>query len=182
MKIRSRMHWTGKRKAMRLGLVLSLVSLVVAFAAASSSAAPPTHLKSTFSTDFTAPAGTFCDFNYFNSVTFELNSIVFGDPKNPTRIIVHLTEFVRHINLDTGYTLTEVDHFTDNYDLAGAKQQAKQVGLVWHLRDPSGKLVVVQAGQVLIDFNTGEILKATPNLNPDGAAVICPALGGSPAI
>jgi hypothetical protein len=36
-------------------------------------------------------------------------------------------------------------------------------------------------GQLLIDFNTGEI-KATPNLNPDFAAVICLALGGKPAI
>jgi hypothetical protein len=35
---------------------------------------------------------------------------------------------------------------------------------------------------VLIDFNTGEILKATPNFNPSNAAVICPALGGQPAI
>jgi hypothetical protein len=56
------------------------------------------------------------------------------------------------------------------------------VALVWHLRDPSGKLVVVQAGQLLFDINTGELLKATPNLNPSQAAVICPALGGQPAI
>jgi hypothetical protein len=85
-----------------------------------------------------------------------------------------------HTNLDTGYSLTEVDHFTAEFDDGTARY--KQVGIFWHLRDPSGKLVVVQAGQSIFDTNTGELLKVTPNNNPDFAAVICPALGGSPAM
>jgi len=39
---------------------------------------------------------------------------------------------------------------------------------------------VVQAGQLVIS-PTGEIIKVTPAVNPDTAAVICPALGGQPA-
>lgn len=65
------------------------------------------------------------------------------------------------------------------FDAADAR--LKVVGLNWHLRTPDGKLVVVQAGQAVFDTNTGELLKITPALNPDGAAVICPALGGHPA-
>jgi len=40
---------------------------------------------------------------------------------------------------------------------------------------------VVQAGQLVISA-AGEILKVTPAVTPDSAAVICPALGGQPAI
>ncbi len=32
------------------------------------------------------------------------------------------------------------------------------------------------------DLVTFEVLKGTPNFGPRGAAVICPALGGHPAI
>jgi hypothetical protein len=42
--------------------------------------------------------------------------------------------------------------------------------------------VVVHSGQDIFDTNTGELVKVTPNDNPDFAAVICPALGGSPAM
>jgi hypothetical protein len=53
--------------------------------------------------------------------------------------------------------------------------------MFWALRDASGKLVVQQAGQLVFDTDTGEIVKITPQFNPDFAAVICPALGGNPA-
>jgi hypothetical protein len=164
----------------RFALISSLVLSMLALSATAASAETSTHQKFSFSVDFTAPAGTFCDFSYHDSFTGEINETLFGDPNNPTRIIDQITEFVTHVNVDTGYTLTEVDHFT--VDLNPIKGRQMTVGLVWHLRDPSGKLVVVHAGQVLIDFNTGEILKATPNFNPSNAAVICPALGGQPAI
>ena len=166
----------------RFALISSLVLSMLALSATAASAETSTHQKFSFSVDFTAPAGTFCDFTYHDSFTVEINEILFGDPNNPTRIIDQVTEDVTHLNVDTGYTLTEVDHFTNELDLTGLKQQARTVGIGWHLRDPSGKLVVVQAGQVLFDLNTGELLKATPNFNPSSAAVICPALGGQPAI
>ena len=82
-----------------------------------------------------------------------------------------------HTNLDTGFTLTETDHFTVTTATDG---QNKLVGIFWHLRNADGKLVVVHAGQMVFS-PTGEVLKFTPNMNPDDAAVICPALGGHPA-
>jgi hypothetical protein len=115
-------------------------------------------------------------------VAIEFNDIFLGDPNNPTMIIDHQTQFNTHINLDTGYTLTEVDHFTNEYDLTGPAPRVRTVGIVWQLRDPSGKIRVVQAGQILIDLVTFEVLKVTPNFGPQGAAVICPALSGQPAI
>ncbi len=39
---------------------------------------------------------------------------------------------------------------------------------------------MAQAGQ-LVFSSTDELLKFTPNTNPDFTAVICPALGGHPA-
>jgi hypothetical protein len=50
---------------------------------------------------------------------------------------------VTHTNLDTGYALTEVDHVTVTFDNDAGTQ--KQVGIVRHLRDASGKIVLVQA-------------------------------------
>jgi hypothetical protein len=81
-----------------------------------------------------------------------------------------------HTNVDTGFKLTETDYFSDQFR-AGTE---KVVGIQWHLRTTGGKLVVVHAGELVV--SGGEVLKFTPNFNPDFAAVICPALGGQPAI
>jgi hypothetical protein len=162
----------------RLFVLVGSLALFVLTAAAS--AAGPTHFQfSDSGTDF-APAGELCDFDYTASFTVEANVVLFGDPDNPTKIIDYVSLAKTHTNADTGYSLSEVDHFAEQVN-AGA-EQVKQVGVFWHLRDSSGKLVVVQAGQILVDTSTGEIVKVTPNFNPDFAAVICPALGGSPAI
>jgi hypothetical protein len=97
----------------------------------------------------------------------------------PDKTITYIEDQVAHTNLDTGFTLTETDHVVET--VTAADGQIKDVGLAWHLRTPEGNLVVVQAGQVVISADTGEVLKLTPTLNPDFAAVICPALGGHPA-
>jgi hypothetical protein len=132
----------------------------------------PEHVKSTFTFDATLPAGTACDFDYHNVATGSDNAVIF-----PDKTIDHIELQVTHTNLATGFTLTETDHFTL---FTAADGQNKQVGIFWHLRNADGKIVVVQAGQMVFSA-TGEVLKFTPNTNPDAAAVICPALGGSPA-
>jgi hypothetical protein len=40
------------------------------------------------------------------------------------------------------------------------------------------KIVVAQTGKIVFS-PTGEVLKFTPNTNPDFAAVICPGFGGT---
>jgi hypothetical protein len=161
-------------------VVLAASLAVLAYTASTAAAAAPIHLKSSVSgTDF-APAGELCDFTYSAPFTAEVNTILFGDPDNPTRVIDHVTLIKTHTNVDTGYSLTEVDHFTQQFDAGAAR--FKSVGNFWHLRDASGKVVVVHSGQDIFDTNTGELVKVTPNDNPDFAAVICPALRGSPAM
>ena len=54
------------------------------------------------------------------------------------------------------------------------------MGLFWHLRDPSGKLAVVEAGRLTFDFNPFDFT-ITPNLSDDADAVECAALGGDKA-
>ena len=54
------------------------------------------------------------------------------------------------------------------------------VGIFFHLQETSGKIVAVNAGQAVLSL-TGDILKITPKINPDDAAVLCTALGGHPA-
>jgi hypothetical protein len=167
----------------RLGLITCLILWTLALSATAAWADGPVHVKSSFSGSFSIPAGQLCDFGYAETFTLVDNAILFLDPNNPSgvsKVLDEETVYVTHTNLDTGYSLSEVDHVTLTFDASGFVQ--KQVGVAWHLRDAAGKLVVVQAGQVLFDTSTGEVIKVTPNINPDFAAVICPALGGQPAI
>jgi len=118
------------------------------------------------------PAGAFCDFTYGEAATVSLDAIIFAGSETD-----HILFTDTHTNLDTGFSLTEHGDFTV-FTTAG---QTKTVGLFWHLRNAAGQLVVVQAGQLVISA-AGEILKVTPHVTPDSAAVICPALGGQPVI
>jgi len=160
-------------------MLVVLVAVSVVMLANPAQARQVTHTFSRLSGDITLPAGSFCDFTLNQVFTVHDNSVVFGDPNDPDKVIVYEEEVVTHTNLDTGYSLTEVDHYQLTFDAADAT--FKQVGLVWHLRTPGGKIVVVQAGLLQFDTDTGELIKVTPAIDPDGAQVICPALGGSPA-
>jgi hypothetical protein len=138
-----------------------------------------THQKSTFSVQFTSPAGTLCDFNEEEIYTITDNAAIFGDPDDPDKTIDELEIQATHVNLETGYTLTENYHEVVTFDAADATFKA--VGLFWHLRDASGEIVLVQAGLVVFDTNTGEVIKVTPDFNPEFESVLCPLLGGAPA-
>jgi hypothetical protein len=133
----------------------------------------PQHVKSTFPFDPPPlPPGAFCNFTYGEAATISLNAVIFAGTETD-----HIAFTDTHTNLDTGFSLTETGDFTV-FTTAG---QTKTVGLFWHLRNADGQLVVVQAGQLVISA-AGEIQKVTPDVTPDNAAVICPALGGQPAI
>jgi hypothetical protein len=167
----------------RLTLIISFGLLIVALGATAGTAgtagtaAKPTHiLKESFSDTFSAPAGELCDFNFSQSFTIVDTGVFFDDES----FVISETAHVTNTNVDTGYTLTEVVHYT--LQLRASDARIKQAGLIVHLRDASGKLVVVQAGQLVFNTETGELLKVTPAVNPDFAGVICPALGGQPAI
>ena len=166
----------SRRFAMVAGLLSAGTVLGVLAPAAGSTAAwadGPQHVKSTFTFENPQPPGAFCDFNYGEVATVSLDAIIFAGTETD-----HIAATVIHTNLDTGFSLTEVDHFTV---FTAADGQTKTVGIVWHLRTADGQLVVVQAGQLVIS-PTGKIVKVTPAVNPDTAAVICPALGEEPAI
>jgi hypothetical protein len=156
-----------RKLTLLLGLVVGLALVAIA------AAAPPTHETFPFSGTESDPAGTTCDFNYSLafSGTDEVTTFSNG------RVQVHSKFTITHTNDDTGYALTENGQVNTTFDPAGG---AKSVGVFWHLRDASGKLVVVHAGQLVFDPG-GTLVKYTPNSGPDFAAVICPALGGNPA-
>src|SRR5215469_6464652 len=133
----------------------------------------PQHVQTTFPFDPPPlPAGAFCNFTYGEAATVSLNAVIFAGSETD-----HIAFTDTHTNLDTGFSLTESGDFTV-FTTAG---QSKTVGIFWHLRNADGQLVVVQAGQLVISA-AGEILKVTPDVTPDNAAIICPALGGQPAI
>ena len=150
-----------------LGVLTPAVGITAAWADA------PQHVKSTFPFDPPPlPSGAFCNFTYGEAATISLNAIIFAGSETD-----HIAFTDTHTNLDTGLSLTETGDFTV-FTTAG---QTKTVGIFWHLRNADGQLVVIQAGQLVISA-AGEILKVTPAVTPDNAAVICPALGGQPAI
>ena len=133
-----------------VGTVLGVLTPVAGSTAAWADG--PQHVKSTFAAEFTFPAGTLCDFDYRNIGTGSDNAVIF-----PDKTIEHIELNVTHTNLATGFTLTEVDHFT----VVTTADSQKQVGIFWHLRTADGKLVVVYAGLVRTcsnGFNPGQCL------------------------
>jgi hypothetical protein len=164
-----------RREENRMGklvLAIAIFACALSFPAAASTAAPTT-ITTTGSGTVDFPAGALCDFTYHQDYAFVLTRTFFSDGRVHSRFDYTLT----HTNVDTGYTLTEGDHyaFLDITDV-----QYRNVGLFWHLRDPSGKLVVVHAGTVWFD-SAFAVVKITPNAGGNLAAVACPALGGHPA-
>jgi hypothetical protein len=67
----------------------------------------PQHVKSTFTFENPQPPGAFCDFNYGEVATVSLDAIIFAGTETD-----HIAAIVIHTNLETGFSLTEVDHFT----------------------------------------------------------------------
>jgi hypothetical protein len=137
---------------------------------------PTYHQISTISGENVYPAGTLCDFTLQDTFTAVIKFL--AAPNGATPILV--TSNVTHTNVGTGYTLTEVDHA--NTVGQPNSPNTTLVGVFWHLRDASGQVVLVQAGQVTFDAN-GNVISFTPNSSFDQtyAQIICPALGGSPA-
>jgi hypothetical protein len=134
------------------------------------------HFTFAYSGVNTYPAGTMCDFNEQDMFTVDGQGIFVPDTGwNP----VHLTVNVTHTNLDSGYFLTEVDHYQSLAVINSGT--GRSAGLFWHLRDPSGNLVLVKAGELTFD-DTG-ITGFTPNSAADQTAsqILCPLLGGNPA-
>jgi len=154
----------------RLLLALTLGALATGVLAPVAAAGAPERFTESFEGTNFEPAGELCDFDYSQTFSGTDEVTIFAD-----RVQVHETLTVTHTNVDSNYTLTE----TDTLNFTFAPDSEMHVGIFWHLRDASGKMVVVQAGQLRFD-ETG-LIKFTPNINPDFAAVICPALGGNPA-
>ena len=164
------------RRFAMVGAVLTAGTMLGVLAPVAGSTAAwadgPRYVTSTMTFDNVFPAGTLCDFDFHNVLTVSDSTGIF-----PDRVIDHFVTIATDTNLATDYTLTDIDHFTV---ITAADGQMKFVGVFFHLRDASGKLVAVNAGQLVLSA-TGEVLKFTPNINPDDRAVLCTALGGHPA-
>ena len=154
----------------RLLLALSVGTLLTGVLVPVASAAKPEHFKEPFDggTGLIA-AGDLCDFDYVQTYVGLDIVTIFAD-----RTQVQEKVTVTHTNVDTGYTLVENDMvFYTFYE-----DHEKDVGIFWHLRDASGKMQVVQAGQITF---SDDGITHTPGVNPAFAEVLCPALGGNPA-
>jgi hypothetical protein len=146
--------------------------MLLAITATPAGASQADQSKSSFSQDTVYPAGTICDFTYEQAYTVNVTVV-----ESPRGELDRLTTSITHTNVNTGAQLTEVDQ---NTTLAGSPAET---GIFWHLRDASGKIVLVKAGYVTFDPVTGDVVGYTPNSGFDQtfAQTICPALGGNPA-
>ena len=154
-----------------VGTVLGVLTPVAGSTAAWADS--PRYVTSTMTFDNVFPAGTLCDFDFHNVLTVSDSTGIF-----PDRVIDHFVTIATDTNLATGFTITDgPDHTTL---ITAADGQQTYVGMFFHLRDTSGKLVAIYAGQAVFSA-TGDVLKFTPHVNPDDRAVLCTALGGHPA-
>jgi hypothetical protein len=169
------------RTVLAMGLAL-VISALPSEAAAQRRAE---HERITIPQDVVAfDAGTICDFAYAFEVVdgSQLSNSFYDADGNLVRQVVIVELVVRHENLESGAILEETLHFSAHLDLVTGEEVL--AGNVWHARTADGKLVVRGAGRYVIDVATGELLETTPNTSAgaaEGAAAICPALGGAPA-
>ena len=164
-------------KKVILAACIATGMLVTAGAGTAVAGSPAFHTRFSFSGQNVYPAGTLCDFTLSDTFTAEINFMAAPNGQNATLVTANVT----HTNEDTGYSLTEFD--ATNTLARPLSSTVMVVGLVWHLRDASGQVVLVQAGEATIDLATGNVISFTPNSSFDQsyAQIICPALGGSPA-
>lgn len=155
--------------------VLVGIAAVGFMLSSTAAAAPPTHLMFTGDEENPKSAGTLCDFNYTVRFHYTLEITIFSDGRERWQWTLPAT----HINLDTGYRVTETSRYTTVY----YSDHEKSAGLFFNLRDPNGKIVAVRAGQLYLSDTA---VKFTPNSGGSGpsdfAAVVCPALGGHPVV
>ena len=145
----------------RLLFALTSAVLAVALVVPVASAAEPTKTTEPFSGSIDRPAGTTCDFHYTQTYSGTDRVIEFSD-----RVEIHETITIVHANADTGYTLTDSDVVNYTFYSDGS---FKVVGLLFHLRDASGKVVLVQSGQLIFDPD-GNVIKHSADVNPSGRA------------
>ena len=166
---------------MRRLVALATVTVLALGLAPTVLAGAPDHERSTSTGTFDAPAGEACDFAYHQEGAFKENFFLFGDPESPSKIVWQSQQRVVHVNVATGYTLTESAAVAETFYPGTAVD--KVAGIFWHLRDADGRLVAVHAGQMVINYS-GElpvVVKITPQMDADFFGVICTALGGHPA-
>src|SRR5512132_1701607 len=101
---------------MRRIVLASAFTAMLGLIAAPAQAEQVTHDQSTFSVEFTSPAGTLCNFNEKEIYRISDNALIFGDPDDPDKTIDEFNIEATHINLDSGYTLTEADQYVVAFD------------------------------------------------------------------
>jgi hypothetical protein len=158
-------------------VVAVLMVVGIAATAGSARAGQALHQSFPISGDEVFPAGTLCDFDLDESFT---GTVTFTAAPNGT-YVEQDSIYATHVNLDTGYTLTE--HDAVKTVIPAGSSTGLLAGIFWHLTSSSGRSVLVKAGSGVFDLATGEMLSFTPNssLGEAGADLLCPALGGSPA-
>jgi hypothetical protein len=158
-------------------LVIGLLS-----AGAPASAARPTRQTDTITFASKSPAGQTCNFPLRDTITLTIAVMTLTDASGDAVLEVeHGTGTITHTNLATGYTLTEVGPLNSVRSLDS--NTGSTMGVQWHLRDPSGKIVLTVAGRLTYSLDPFEIITVTPRVERylDYAQTICPLLGGSPA-
>jgi hypothetical protein len=147
-----------------------------------SAAGRPQRDSSSFSFNDVAPAGELCDFDYRGRGTITITVLTFTDANGEeTHALNHSTGSFSHMNLDTGYTLTERLVLNGSEDFVSST--GSTVGIQWHLKDASGRSVLTVAGRLTYTLDPFEILTITPRVDEffDFPNVICPLLGGEAA-
>jgi hypothetical protein len=170
--VRSLWRIRAMNRPMRVLIGLTVSMLAAGLVVPVASAAAPTTWTESFSFEFTIPDDfpAICDFTYHQAVSVDIQNTLFSDGRLEQHSLVRAT----HTNVSSGYVLTDADRFNTTSYPDGS---FRVVGVWWHLRDASGTLVVHEAGELVFD-PSGNLLKFTPNIDADFAAVICPALGG----
>ena len=151
-------------KKLRLSILTILIVTMTLAIYTPVSAVPPVHNDFTFVDEFVDRE--ICDFDVL--VRFEGGGTerLFFEPDGETlkRVVVNLSDNGTATNLDTGTTVSGHDAWTVIVEFEdGVPITETNAGLVFHFNAPGHGIVLIDAGKIVFDLATGEVVFNGPH-------------------
>jgi hypothetical protein len=167
------MSHTLIRTSTRSALAVAAAASLLGGSAATAYAAPPDQARGELTFETTYGPGELCDVAVHELIQGTFHDITFADGSTTSHVRVVFT----YTNEETGAPATDSGSFT-------VRQVGDTLvlnGLTVRLRGPDGKLRGIDAGRLILDAETFEVISRSGHELGDYDVAVCAALGAEPA-
>jgi hypothetical protein len=161
-------------RATRFALAAAAAASLLGGSAATAYGAPVIHDRGEFAGETTYGAGELCDAAVHERIEGRFHATdLAGDGGAIERVRVVFT----YTNMQTGARATDSGSFT----VRAGSGTLTIAGLTVNLRESDGTLHAIDAGRVVLDAETFEVISRSGQVLDDYDAAVCGALGSTPA-